>query len=58
MEKTDITVEDMKKASGIIGRLGGYYKSKVVGQQFLGYSLLVSMITNQFRDLQKLQRQK
>lgn len=46
MEKTDITVEDMKKASGIIGRLGGYYKSKVVGQQFLGYSLLVSMITN------------
>lgn len=46
MEKTDITVEEIKKASGIIGRLGEYYKSKVVGQQFLGYSLLVSMITN------------
>lgn len=46
MVTTDITREELERASKIVGNLTEYYKSKVVGQQFLGYSLLVSMITN------------
>lgn len=41
-----ITPEELQKAKGIISRLYTYYGSKVVGQQMLGTSLLVSMIAN------------
>lgn len=41
----DIKVE-VQKAKEMIDRLLGYYKSKVVGQPFLGNAILVAMMTN------------
>lgn len=43
---TEITNEDMKKSYEIIWKLMEYFKSKVVGQDFLGYSFLIAMMTN------------
>lgn len=43
---TDITQEELQRATGIISRLSDYYGSKVVGQQYLGFSILVAMMTN------------
>lgn len=42
----EISNEEIQKAVGIINRLFSYYNSKVVGQPGLGYSLLVTMMTN------------
>ena len=42
----EISNEDLQKAVEIINRLGGYYEGKVVGQKFLGFALIVAMITN------------
>lgn len=42
----EISNEDLQRAVGIINRLDNYYSQKVVGQKFLGFSLIVAMITN------------
>lgn len=42
----EITNEDMKRSYEIIWKLMEYFKSKVVGQDFLGYSFLITMMTN------------
>lgn len=42
----EISNEDLQRAVSIINRLDQYYSSKVVGQKFLGFSLIVAMITN------------
>ncbi|MCR5200528.1 MAG: MoxR family ATPase [Saccharofermentans sp.] len=44
--KTDITVEQMQRAGNIIKGIKDYYSSKMVGQERLGLSLLVSMMAN------------
>ena len=44
--QTDITVEQMNHAGEIIKNIRDYYSSKMVGQERLGLSLLVSMIAN------------
>ena len=44
--KTDITVEQMNRAGEIISSIKNYYSSKMVGQERLGMSLLVSMMAN------------
>ena len=41
-----ITQEEIEKASAITRNITEYYQSKVVGQSWLGFSLLVSLITN------------
>lgn len=46
MNGNAITTEELQKAISITNRINEYYNSKVVGQQWLGYSLLVSLITN------------
>lgn len=49
MEQNDvkkITDEEMKRAISITNKINVYFTSKVVGQQWLGLSLLVSLITN------------
>ncbi len=42
----DINVDELAKAGTIISGIRGYYASKIVGQEQLGLSLLVSMIAN------------
>ncbi len=44
--QTDITVEQMNRAGEIIKSIKDYYSSKMVGQERLGLSLLVSMMAN------------
>ncbi len=44
--KTDITVEQMNRAGAIIKSIKDYYASKMVGQERLGLSLMVSMMAN------------
>ncbi|MCQ2516490.1 MAG: MoxR family ATPase [Saccharofermentans sp.] len=44
--KVDITMDEMNRAGEIISRIRNYYVSKMVGQEQLGVSLLVSMIAN------------
>ncbi len=44
--KTDITVEQMQRAGAIIKGIKDYYSSKMVGQERLGMSLMVSMMAN------------
>lgn len=46
MYKTDITDEQIAEASAIIANIRNYYASKMVGQERLGISLLVSMMAN------------
>ena len=48
MEKPDtgISTEDLKRAVLITNKINNYYQSKVVGQSWLGYSLLISLMTN------------
>lgn len=45
-QTSEITNADMKRASEIVWKLIEYFKSKVVGQDFLGYSFLIAMMTN------------
>ena len=42
----EITNEDMKRSYEIIWKLMEYFQSKVVGQDVLGYSFLIAMMTN------------
>lgn len=42
----EITEEELMKAQGIINNLLTYYNSKVVGQPYLGMSILVAMMSN------------
>lgn len=44
--KVDITVDEMNRATSVISSIKSYYASKMVGQELLGTSLLVSMIAN------------
>ncbi len=44
--KSAITSEELQKAVSISNKIRSYYESKVVGQEWLGYALLVSLITN------------
>lgn len=46
MNQTNITPEELQNCKDITERLMSYYKSKVVGQPFLGTALLVAMMTN------------
>lgn len=38
--------EEFQKAREIVGKLMNYFRGKVVGQDFLGYSILVAMMAN------------
>ncbi len=42
----EIQNTELQRAVDIINRMGKYYESKVVGQRFLGFSLIVAMVTN------------
>lgn len=44
--RTEITREELERATGTINRINGYYQSKVVGQSYLGCALLVALMTN------------
>ena len=46
LEKTEIKPEELNQASAIIQQISSYFGSKVVGQSYLGYSLLISLMTN------------
>ena len=46
INKTNITEEELVRARQIAKNLTNYYNSKVVGQEFLGFAIIVSMITN------------
>lgn len=43
---TGISNEEMQKAMEILNKIGNYYDSKMVGQYYLKYSLIVSLMTN------------
>ncbi len=43
---TGITPEELREAVLITNKINSYYQSKVVGQSWLGYSLLISLMTN------------
>ena len=42
----EITQTELAKALDIIRNIQQYYESKVVGQSYLGYSILISLMTN------------
>lgn len=44
--QTEISNEGLSKALTILNKINGYLDSKVVGQQYLKYSLMVSLVTN------------
>lgn len=44
--KSVITPEEIERAKGIVRNIHGYYQSKMVGQEWLGYSLLISLMAN------------
>lgn len=44
--RTEITNEELERAVDIITKLNRYYNSKVVGQPFLGFAILVAMMAN------------
>lgn len=46
MQRKEITNEELQKASVICKRILDYYNGKVVGQPYLGFSILVAMIAN------------
>lgn len=46
LQKTEIRPEELNQATAIIQRISSYFGSKVVGQSYLGYSLLISLMTN------------
>lgn len=45
-DNREITNEEVARAKEIVNSMLGYYNSKVVGQPYLGYSLLTAMMTN------------
>lgn len=46
LQKSEITQEELNQAISITRRINGYFESKVVGQSYLGYALLISLMTN------------
>ena len=44
--QTQITQEELSRAVAITGQINNYFESKVVGQSYLGYTLLISLMTN------------
>lgn len=44
--QTEISNEELSKVLTILNKINGYLDSKVVGQQYLKYSLMVSLVTN------------
>ena len=46
MGRNDIKPEEINKAVGIINGIMDYYKKRIVGQELLGQSLLVSLMAN------------
>lgn len=44
--QTEISREELNRAVTIINKINTYYQSRVVGQSYLGYSLLVALMTN------------
>ena len=43
---SEITDEELKRAIEITRNLNEYYNSKVVGQPYLGFALMVAMMSN------------
>lgn len=46
LQKSEITQEELNQAAAIIQRINNYFNSKVVGQSYLGYALLISLMSN------------
>lgn len=46
LQKTTITQEELNQATDIIKRIRNYFESRVVGQSYLGYALLISLMSN------------
>ena len=46
MGRNDIKPEEINKAVGIINGIMDYYKKRIVGQELLGQSLLISLMAN------------
>lgn len=46
IKTSGITKEELLKATEMIKRINDYYESRVVGQSYLGYTLLLSLISN------------
>ena len=44
--ESNITQEEMLKSNDIIGKIAGYYQTRIVGQKNLQVSLLISLIAN------------
>ena len=44
--RQEITQEELNKAVSITREIHNYFENKVVGQSYLGYALLVSIMTN------------
>lgn len=45
-QKPEITQEELNQATATIQQIRNYFESKVVGQSYLGYALLISLMTN------------
>jgi len=46
MSYREITPQELSRAKDIVGKLLSYYNSKVVGQQFLGASIVTAILAN------------
>lgn len=46
LQKSEITQEELEKATAIIKRIRDYYESKVVGQSYLGYALMIALMSD------------
>ena len=46
LQKATITQEELNQATDIIRRIRNYFESRVVGQSYLGYALLISLMSN------------
>ncbi|MBQ3601587.1 MAG: MoxR family ATPase [Lachnospiraceae bacterium] len=46
LQRAEITQEELSQAIAITRGINTYYEGKVVGQSYLGYALLVSIMTN------------
>lgn len=46
LQRPEITQEELNQAAAIIQRIHSYFESKVVGQSYLGYALLIALMSN------------
>ena len=46
MQQEPITTDELQKATTIVNNILDYYNSKVVGQPFLGATILAAMMSN------------